>query len=158
MCVFFSPRDSCPAAPPNPSEVVPLALTTLILGDIVYINSRNLKGSRVLTLFCALLALDGWYILLAPEYRHMSSFLFLVLGPVIGYLSARFLLYFLFQGSGYRFRKMADFLLAFFVLDAILGLCFSRRTYSFLYGIHSAAPLRSLSSCCSSIESGCCLY
>ena len=141
VCFFLSEGFLSGSAGRNPSEVVPLALTTLILGDIVYINSRNLKGSRVLTLFCALLALDGWYILLAPEYRHMSSFLFLVLGPVIGYLSARFLLYFLFQGSGYRFRKMADFLLAFFVLDAILGLCFSRRTYSFLYGIQFCGTL-----------------
>ena len=73
VCFFLSQGFLSGSAGRNPSEVVPLALTTLILGDIVYINSRNLKGSRVLTLFCALLALDGWYILLAPEYRHMSS-------------------------------------------------------------------------------------
>lgn len=141
VCVFLSAGFLTGSAGQNPSAVVPLILSALILGDIVYISFRNIKGSRILTLFCALLALDGWYILLAPEPRYMFSLLFLILGPVIGYLSARFLLYFLFQGSGYRFRKTAGLLLALFPCAAVLGLFFSRRAYSLLYGIQFCGTL-----------------
>lgn len=158
VCVFLSAGFLTGSAGQNPSAVVPLILSALILGDIVYISFRNIKGSRILTLFCALLALDGWYILLAPEPRYMFSLLFLILGPVIGYLSARFLLYFYFRAADTGSGKQQGFSLHFSPVRLSLDFFSPGVPTAFCTGSSSAAPWQSLSSCCSFTERGYCLY
>lgn len=136
--LFYVCRALSAGTHPGGSEAAAMSLSSLLLADIAYISLRNIKGSRVLTLFCGLLALDNWYILFAPDDRAAYSPLFLLLGPAILFLSARFLLYFLFQGSGYRFRKTGDILLALFPVASVVGLLISRRAYGLLYALQFA--------------------
>ena len=44
---------------------VPLFVSSLMLIDVTYISSCNIKESKVINLFCGLLALDSWYLLLS---------------------------------------------------------------------------------------------
>ncbi len=84
---------------------VSLFLSSLMLVDITYISSCNVRGNKVISLFCGLLALHSWYILLSAQGDASTSMLFSALSPVIWYVSINFILMFLFQGSGYKFKK-----------------------------------------------------
>lgn len=46
---------------------VPLLISCLMLIDVTYISSCNIRESKVMNLFCGLLALDSWYLLLSVE-------------------------------------------------------------------------------------------
>lgn len=43
-------------------SVTPLLIVSLLLIDITYISSCNIRGNKVISLFCGVLALDCWYI------------------------------------------------------------------------------------------------
>ena len=78
---------------------IPLLISTFMLIDITYISSCNIKESKVINLFCGLLALDSWYLLLSFEEGQSTQVTLTALHPIICYLSIKFILMFLFQGS-----------------------------------------------------------
>ena len=51
---------------------IPLLFASLLMIDITYISACNMKENKVVSLFCGLLALDGWY---AVSYTHLKGVL-----------------------------------------------------------------------------------
>ena len=92
-------------------SIAPMLLSSIMLIDSTYISACNIRESKILSLFSGLLALDGWYILLSFETVGMANLAFLFLSPVIWYISIKFVFMFLFQESGYKFRKTTNILL-----------------------------------------------
>ncbi|MCM1088155.1 MAG: ATP-binding protein [Muribaculaceae bacterium] len=122
-------------APSGIRETIPLLLSSLILIDSTYISVCNLRENKVISLFCGLLALDGWYILLSVSDDALTHVFFLVLSPVIWCVSIRFMLLFLFQDSGYRFRKAVNFCLIGTCIFSLTGILISERVFALLYAI-----------------------
>lgn len=114
---------------------VPLSISSLLLIAVTYISPCNVRENRVVSLFCALLALDSWYILFTAGGRASYSFIFKALSPLILYVSIRFVLLFLFQDSGYKFRKTAAVLLLTSCLATIIGLFVSGSAFALLYTV-----------------------
>ncbi len=118
---------------------VPLLISSLMLIDVTYISSCNIRESKVMNLFCGLLALDSWYLLLSFEEGSATQVILTALHPVICYLSIKFILMFLFQGSGYKFRKVTNLLLFVTCVSALAGIAISDRAFACLYGIQFLA-------------------
>lgn len=116
-------------------SITPLLISSLMLIDITYISSCNIRSNKTISLFCGLLALDSWYILLSFERGVADFFLFAALSPVIWYISIRFILMFLFQGSGYRFRKTVNAILLITCIVSLAGIAISDRVYALFYGL-----------------------
>ena len=118
---------------------VPLLISSLMLIDVTYISSCNIRESKVMNLFCGLLALDSWYLLLSFEEGQATQVILTALHPVICYLSIKFILMFLFQGSGYKFRKVTNLLLFITCVSSLVGIAISDRAFACLYGIQFLA-------------------
>ena len=118
---------------------VPLLISSLMLIDVTYISSCNIRESKVMNLFCGLLALDSWYLLLSFEEGQATPVILTALHPVICYLSIKFILMFLFQGSGYKFRKVTNLLLFITCIGSLVGISISDRAFACLYGIQFLA-------------------
>lgn len=116
-------------------STIPLLISSLMLIDITYISSCNIRENKVISLFCGLLALDSWYILLSFEEDMIGSFIFTALSPIIWYMSIRFILMFLFQGSGYKFRKVTNAVMFLACIGSLVGIGVSSKIFAFLYGI-----------------------
>lgn len=114
---------------------VPLLISSLMLIDVTYISSCNIKESKVLNLFCGLLVLDSWYMILSFEPGLPKQTVLTILHPVICFLSIKFILMFLFQGSGYQFKKITDIFLFITCLGSLIGIFISNRAFAYLYGI-----------------------
>lgn len=114
---------------------VPLFVSSLMLIDITYISSCNIIESKVLNLFCGLLALDSWYMILSFDHELSKQTILTMLHPVIYYLSIRFVLMFLFQGSGYRFKRITDIFFLITCIGSLTGILISQRAFACLYGI-----------------------
>lgn len=112
-----------------------LLISTLILIDITYISSCNVRENKIISLFCGLLALVSWYVLLSFKEEMIELFIFTALSPVIWYVSIRFILMFLFQGSGYKFRKSINWLLLITCISSLVGIAISDTVFACLYGI-----------------------
>ncbi|EGT3816521.1 TPA: ATP-binding protein [Clostridioides difficile] len=119
----------------NIQSIIPLIISTLLLIDITYITSCNVRENNIISLFCGLLALDSWYLLLSFVTTPIGTIIFKILSTVIVYVSIKFIFLFLFQGSGYNFRKITDILLLITCIGAIVGAFISNRTYACMYGI-----------------------
>lgn len=119
----------------NIEDNIALLISSLMLTDITYISSCNIRESRVIWLFCGLLALDSWYLLLPPAEGVAEQMVFKALSPIIWYVSVRFILMFLFQGSGYKFRKTAHIIFGITCIGTLIGICISDRMFAGLYGI-----------------------
>ena len=65
---------------------VPLLISSLMLIDVTYISSCNIRESKVMNLFCGLLALDSWYLLLSFEEGRVEQVILTALHPIICYL------------------------------------------------------------------------
>lgn len=115
--------------------VVPVFLATLFLMDISYIACCNVTGSRILYLFCGLLALDSWYLLLSFQSTPLADTFFRLLGPVTIYVSVRFILLFLFQGYTYKFKRGVDVILMITGISAAASVFLTERVYAACYGI-----------------------
>lgn len=122
-------------APLSIRETVPMVLSFLMLLDILYISSCNIRESKVISLFCSLLALDNWYILLSASDNAIAGMFFSVLSPIIWYVSIHFILMFLFQGSEYRFKKAVNVCLTVTCICSLIGLLISYKIFALLYGI-----------------------
>ena len=118
---------------------VSLFLSSLMLVDITYISSCNVRGNKVISLFCGLLALHSWYILLSAQGDASTSMLFSALSPVIWYVSINFILMFLFQGSGYKFKKAVNICLTGTCICSLIGLLASNEIFALFYGIQFLA-------------------
>ena len=118
---------------------IPLLISSFMLIDITYISSCNIRESKVINLFCGLLALDSWYLLLSFEEGQTKQLILNALHPVICYLSIKFILMFLFQGSGYKFRRAANILLLVTCISSLAGIIISDRVFACLYGIQLLA-------------------
>ncbi len=141
LAVCFMARLAAGCDPGAIQNTVPLVLTVLFLGDIVYIVSSSVKESRILYLFCGLLAVDGWYLMLSVNPVSISDRLFRLLGPAALYLSVRFCLLFLFQGYKYRFKKAADIFLILAFLTSAAGVFLGEWIYACAYGIQFAGSV-----------------
>lgn len=119
----------------SPPFVIPLLIASIMLIDISYIASCSIKDNRVLFSFCGLLALDSWYLILSFEPFPFVEYMFRLLSPVVLFASIRFVLIFLFQGSGYKYQKTTNILLAFSCICSIIGLMFSNTAFDSMYGM-----------------------
>ena len=115
-------------------STIPLLISSLMLIDITYISSCNIRDNKVISLFCGLLALDSWYVLLSYEENKIENFIFIALSPIIWYVSIRFILMFLFQGSGYKFCKTTNAILLITCIASLIGIGISDRVFACLYG------------------------
>lgn len=123
----------------NATGIVSLFLSSLMLIDITYISSCNVRGNKVISLFCGLLALHSWYILLSAQDESRTGMVFSALSPVIWYVSINFILMFLFQGSGYKFKKAVNICLTGTCICSLIGLLASNEIFSLFYGIQFLA-------------------
>lgn len=114
---------------------VPLFIASLMLIDITYISSCNVRESNVLNLFCGLLALDSWYMILSFESESPKQMILTILHPIICYLSVKFVLMFLFQGSGYHLKRITDFFFLITCIGSLISIFISARAFACLYGI-----------------------
>lgn len=120
---------------------VSLFLSSLMLIDIAYISSCNVRENKVISLFCGLLSLHGWYILLSARDNDPTGMIFAALSPVIWYVSINFILIFLFQGSGYQFKKAVNICLTGTCICSLTGLLVSNKIFVLFYGILLSADL-----------------
>lgn len=120
-------------------SITPMLVSSVMLIDSTYISSCNIRENKVLSLFCGLLALDGWYILLTFETIDIADFAFKIFSPIIWYLSIRFVFLFLFQESGYKFRKATNITLLTFCIGSLAGAIISERAFACMYGIQFVA-------------------
>lgn len=116
-------------------SVTPLLLVSLFLTDISYISSCNIRSNKIISLFCGLLALNCWYMLLLLDSIGIAYFAFTALNPVMMYLSVKFILLFLFQGSGYKFQNLLNSILLIACVSTLIGLSISDRAFASMYGI-----------------------
>ncbi len=123
----------------NATGTVSLFLSSLMLIDITYISSCNVRGNKVISLFCGLLALHSWYILLSAQDEARTGMVFSALSPVIWYVSINFILMFLFQGSGYKFKKAVNICLTGTCICSLIGLFVSNEIFALFYGIQFLA-------------------
>ncbi len=124
----------------NIESIIPLLISSLMLIDITYISSCNIRESKVISLFCGLLALDSWYILLLSFDGNMiEDYIFAALSPIIWFVSIRFILMFLFQGSGYKFRKVTNMILLVTCISSLIGINMPSWAYASLFGIQFLA-------------------
>ncbi len=119
----------------NAAGTVPLFLSSLMLIDVTYISSCNIRENKVVSLFCVLLALHSWYILLSASNNAPTSIAFSILSPVIWYVSINFILMFLFQGSEYKFKKTVSICLTGTCICSLIGLLVSNEIFALFYGI-----------------------
>ena len=116
-------------------ETVPLFLSSLILIDVTFVSACNIRENKVISLFCGLLALDGWYMLLAVSDNAVTNMAFRALSPVICYVSISFMLMFLFQGSEYKFRKAVNICLTLACICSLIGILISNEIFALFYDI-----------------------
>lgn len=116
-------------------SATPLFLVSLFLTDITFISSCNIRSNKIISLFCGLLALDCWYMMLLLDSRGMVYLAFTALNPIMMYLSVKFILLFLFQGSGYKFQNLLNSILLSTCVGTLIGLSISERVYASMYGI-----------------------
>ena len=119
----------------NATGTVSLFLSSLMLIDITYISACNVRGNKVISLFCGLLALHSWYILLSAQDDVPTSMVFSAFSPVIWYVSINFILMFLFQGGGYKFKKAVSICLTGTCICSLMGLLVSNEIFALFYGI-----------------------
>lgn len=117
------------------SKIVSLFLSSLMLIDATYVSSCNIRDNKAISLFCGLLALDSWYILLSIPDNAITGIVFYPLNPVIWYVFINFMLMFLFQGSKYKFKKAANICLTGTCICSLIGIFLSDNVFAFAYGI-----------------------
>jgi len=119
----------------NSRGVLPLFLSSLLLIDMTYISSCNIRENKTICLFCGLLALESWYILLSASANSITDIFFFALSPIIWCVSIQFILMFLFQNSGYQFQKSIHFCLNGTCICTLIGILISSKLFFLFYGI-----------------------
>ncbi len=119
----------------NVQGSIPLFLSSLLLIDITYVSSCNIRENKTISLFCGLLALESWYILLSASDSSITDVIFFALSPIIWCVSIKFILMFLFQNSGYKFQKAISLCLTGTCICSLIGILVSSKIFFLLYGI-----------------------
>lgn len=114
---------------------IPLFLSSLLLIDITYISSCNIRENKTISLFCGLLALESWYVLLAASGNSITDVIFSALSPIIWCVSIKFILMFLFQNGGYKYQKSIHFYLIGTCICTLIGILGSSKIFFLLYGM-----------------------
>ena len=135
LVILYISRISDGNTQPAIDSIVPLLIASLMLIDVSYISSCNIRENKVISLFCGLLVLDCWYMLLLSDTSKITRLVFAALSPVIWYASIKFILMFLFQGCGYKFRKVINAILPAACIMVFIGIGLSDRMYAVLYEI-----------------------
>lgn len=117
------------------SETVSYFLSSLMLIDAAFVSSCNIRDNKAVSLFCGLLALDSWYILLSVSDSGITDLVFRALSPVIWCVFIHFILLFLFQGSGYKFKKAITVCLIGSCICSLTGILISDNVFALFYGI-----------------------
>ncbi len=125
--------------PCSMSKTVSVFLSSLMLIDAAYVSSCNIRDNKAVSLFCGLLALDSWYISLSVSDCATINIAFYALSPVIWCIFINFILMFLFQGSGYKFKKTANLCLTGTCICSLIGILISDKMFALLYGIQFLA-------------------
>lgn len=119
----------------NTQGSIPLLLSSLLLIDITYASSCNIRENKTISLFCGLLALESWYILLSASANSITDIIFSALSPIIWCVSIKFILMFLFQNSGYKYQKSIGFCLTGTCICTLISILVSSKIFFLLYGI-----------------------
>lgn len=119
----------------NIESVTPLLIVSLMLIDITYISSCNIRANKVISLFCGVLALDCWYMLLLLDTREIAYFAFTAISPIMWYVFIKFILLFLFQGDKYKYQKAINIILLAACMSALIGLFISSKVFAGIYAI-----------------------
>ena len=119
----------------NTQGFVPLFLSSLLLIDITYVNSCNIRENKTISLFCGLLVLESWYILLSASDNSITNVIFSALSPIIWCVSIKFILMFLFQNSGYKYQKSISYCLTGTCICTLIGIFMSSKIFFLLYAI-----------------------
>lgn len=114
----------------NTRGVIPLFLSSLLLIDVIYVSSCNIRENKTISLFCGLSALESWYILLSASENFITDIIFFALSPIIWCVSIKFMLMFLFQNGGYKFQKPISFCLTGTCICTLIGVIISRKYFS----------------------------
>ena len=125
--------------PCSMSKTVSVFLSSLMLIDAAYVSSCNIRDNKAISLFCGLLVLDSWYISLSVSDNAITNIAFYALSPVIWCIFIHFILMFLFQGSGYKFKKAANLCLTGTCICSLIGILISDNLFALLYGIQFLA-------------------
>ncbi len=123
----------------NTRGVIPLFLSSLLLIDVTYVCSCNVRENKTISLFCGLLVLESWYILLSASGNSITDIIFFALSPIIWCISIRFILMFLFQNSGYKFQRPISFCLTGTCICTLIGVIISSKIFFLLYSIQFMA-------------------
>ncbi len=123
----------------NTIGIIPLFLSSLLLIDMMYVSSCNIRENKTISLFCGLLALESWYILLSASDNSITDIIFSAFGPIIWCVSIKFILMFLFQNSGYKFQKSISICLTGTCICSLIGILVSDKIFFLLYGIQFMA-------------------
>lgn len=116
-------------------SITPMLISSIMLIDSTYIISCNVRKNKILSLFCGLLALDSWYMLLSFETISIAKFAYMILSPVIWYISVKFIFMFLFQDSGYKFQQSTNIFLFASCIGSLVGVAISDKAFACMYGI-----------------------
>ena len=135
LSILYMSRIFSHNTPMTIENIVPLILVTFMLIDITYISACNVRENKIVSLFCGLLVLDCWYMLLLSDTRPAAQLVFAALSPLIWYVSIQFILMFLFQGGGYKFRKAVNTVLYAVCVAALVGIGLSDKIYALLYAL-----------------------
>lgn len=116
-------------------SVTPLLIVSIMLIDITYISACNIRENKVVSMFCGVLALDCWYMLLLLDARDTAYFAFTAISPIMWYVFVKFILLFLFQGDGYKYRKTVNRILLAVCIGTLAGLLISSKVFAGMYAI-----------------------
>ncbi len=123
----------------NARSFIPLLLSSLLLIDVTYISSCNIRENKTISLFCGLLSLESWYILLSASDNSITDMFYFALSPVIWCVSIKFMLMFLFQNSGYKFQKSISLCLTGTCICSLVGAFAPSKIFFLLYGMQFMA-------------------
>lgn len=113
--------------------IFPLILTSLVIGDAIYIGCMNLKCGRTLSIYTFILILITWYVLWALDGNNAFLTLLAMDGAIILYASTRFVLSFFFQDSAYTYQKQIKIMLLVLCLFALVAKLINSRLFSLVY-------------------------
>ncbi len=131
-------------APLGVGRAVPMAAASLLLMDAAYVSACNVRRNQTLSLFCGVLGVDAWHLMLSAQAAAAARRAYLLLCPVAMLLSLRFVLLFLFQDGGYRFQRPVRALQVLCCAGALLGALLSERAFACLYGAQFVVSVASL--------------
>lgn len=111
-----------------------LALITLLTLAAAYVSYKNMKGNKVLKVFCGLIILSVWhFLLLLLEGNNIAQNVSIILEIVMFYQVVRFTLLFLFQDSAYLYQERVILLLSITCALTVAAKFINDRLFALLF-------------------------